>query len=490
MHVHGIWYQVSTFLLAGCVCGAACAQSLVSGEGGEIARGGRFEFALSSQPMPESERRADESEMKSQPSPKAQGGARLQRIALLRATSDGLGLGGRPHPGLGPDDLMALATRAHPEVVAKRAEVDVANATLDAARWNYFPTPSIEMRQQNKDGNISVVAVQQPLWVGGRLDAEFDAAEARTRSAGVAVSEAQYSLALRVMDAWQSWLQARGRIDALVRGIAMLETYGESVRKRIQSGVSPEIDQRLVESRISQANGDLTSARAAERSALTQLSLMTGRTLRTDELFYGSSVVGAMPAFEVLAEQAVVSSTTLRRLEADIEASRHDAAQKRAALWPTISIRGEYQRNVASSSSDTAQDSRVMLVLGYTPGAGLSARAGISAAEAQANSLQASLEAARRNLVAKVAADYEDHLSSVARKYDLQATIRSAYEVLVSYDRLFVAGKRSWLDVLNAARELMQHESSLADVEALRLASHHRLRLYRGEFPWQNGAAL
>ena len=62
---------------------------------------------------------------------------------------------------------------------------------------------------------------------------------------------------------------------------------------------------------------------------------------------------------------------------------------------------------------------------------------------------------------------------------------KRAPTVLASYDRLFVAGKRNWLDVLNAARELTQVETSLADVEALVVASYYRLRLHGGELPWQ-----
>jgi adhesin transport system outer membrane protein len=94
---------------------------------------------------------------------------------------------------------------------------------------------------------------------------------------------------------------------------------------------------------------------------------------------------------------------------------------------------------------------------------------------------QESLEAARRELAEKVAADYEEHLSSVERRRQILSTIEASAEVLSSYDRLFVAGKRSWLDVINAARELIQARTALADIEAQRLAARARLRLHTGE---------
>lgn len=411
--------------------------------------------------------------------------ARLPRSILLAAVSrvepaDSAVVGAR----IGLNELVGLAIEAHPEVASKRADLDAARANQDTAHWQYFPTPSLQVRQ-DKTGNLATAAVQQPLWSGGRLDAGLDAAVSRTRSADVAISETQYSLALRVTGAWQSWKQARGRAEVLSRGISLLGVYAESVRQRIKGGVSPEVDRELVESRIAQIRGDLTAAQAAERSALSQLSQLIGRPLRTGDLFAGNAPDGKPPVFEMLIEQSVNRSAAIRRIESEIEAARHDTTQKRAALWPTIGVRAEYQRDQLSNVGHVSNDGRVMLVVDFVPGAGLSAGSGIDAAEARVANLRESREAARRELITKVAADYEDHLSSLGRKRDILRTVKASTEVLASYDRLFVAGKRNWLDVLNAARELTQVETSLADVEAMIAASYYRLRLHGNELPWQ-----
>ena len=60
-------------------------------------------------------------------------------------------------------------------------------------------------------------------------------------------------------------------------------------------------------------------------------------------------------------------------------------------------------------------------------------------------------------------------------------TVTANAEVLASYDRLFVAGRQSWLDVMNAARELIQAQTALVDVAAQRIAARARLRLHTGE---------
>lgn len=415
----------------------------------------------------------------------------VSRLALLKLASDNskVGLVAKSGGGgkLGLGDLIDLAVQAHPEVTAKRAELGGARAGQDAARWQYYPTPSLQVRQQDRGSNVTVASVQQPLWSGGRLDAGLDAADSRVRSADVAISEMQYTLALRVVSAWQSWMQARGRVEALGKGMALLGAYGETVRQRIKGGVSPEVDRELVESRLAQTQGDLTTARAAERSALSQMSQLIGRPLRADELSLNLGVADNVPALERQVERSVLASAALRRIEAEVEAAHHDATQKRASLWPTLALRAEYQYGDLNNTGVISDYNRVMLVMDYVPGAGLSSAAGIDAAEARVLGLRENLEASRRDLVSKVAADYEDYVSSRGRERDIRRTLKAASEVLASYDRLFVAGKRSWLDVLNAAREVTQVQTSLADVEAQLAASQYRLRLHAGELSWQQG---
>lgn len=384
------------------------------------------------------------------------------------------------------DQLIAKTLQSHPSIASKRSEFGAAKAEIEAARWQYYPTPSIQV-QQVKEGASTVVALQQPLWTGGRLDAGMDVANSKADSANVSITDAQYTLALRVDSAYQAWMQAHGRGVALAEGVALLNIYAESVVRRIGGGVSSEADRELVVARLAQTQGDLAAASAAERSALAQLSQMAGQTLREKDLAFPNDSEDPLPGLDELVNQAILRYPGLRRIETDIETAQHEISQKRAALWPTANLRAEHQHVDSTTPGVTANDSRLMLVLEYAPGAGLSTGARIAAAEAHLNGLRENREAAKRELIEKISADYEDHLSSRSRKQDIQRSIKASTEVLASYDRLFVAGKRGWLDVINAARELTQVQVALADVEALRVVSRHRLRLHAGEIPWAQG---
>lgn len=384
------------------------------------------------------------------------------------------------------ETLILTAVSGHPSVEAKRAELKAATASTASARWQYFPTPSVSSRQKSK-GDVSSYAIQQPIWTAGRLDAGLDAALSRTRSATSSIAEAQYQIALSVISAWQSWLTAHKRVRVLEKGDAVLFAYLERVKLRIRSGLSAEVDRQLVDSRILQSRSDLATARATERSALMQLSQLTGRTLQGEQLNpVIRGMVGEPPNFDNLLAKAYAYSPSLKRLESELEALGYDSVQKKTTAWPTVALRAEQVKNAfVGDSVVPSETTNYLVVLDYVPGAGLSSQSEAEAIAAKVGGLKESNESTRRDLTSKVKSDFEDFVATRSRFQVSKETVAASAGVLASYDRLFMAGKRGWLEVLNAARELTQVEASFVEVEVGYSASYQRLRLHMGEFAWQ-----
>jgi adhesin transport system outer membrane protein len=191
---------------------------------------------------------------------------------------------------------------------------------------------------------------------------------------------------------------------------------------------------------------------------------------------------GGVEGEAALIERALANHPALRRAEADIEAALSEAEKQRAVLWPTLSLQGEHRVYSGNSGIDSSQ---VFLALQYQPGAGLSAGAQARAAEARAASLRDTLEAIRRDLVDGLRVDHERHRAAQGRVRDVQSTVDASTKILASYRRLFMAGKRSWLDVVNAARELTLAEQSLADLGAILAVGSYRMKLRAGDVSWK-----
>jgi adhesin transport system outer membrane protein len=128
-----------------------------------------------------------------------------------------------------------------------------------------------------------------------------------------------------------------------------------------------------------------------------------------------------------------------------------------------------------------------MVGLQYTPGAGFSSLAEARSATAAFESAQHVNEVARRDVLDAIQADWEQLRDVRQRLAILQEGLEGSKAVLASYERQFVAGRRTWLDVLNAAREFHQTESTLSDLRASQVAIDYRLKLRLNELPWQHG---
>jgi len=391
------------------------------------------------------------------------------------------------------DRLVNEAVAGNPETLSKRASLESAEALVDAAFQQFFPTPYAQVQQgyeQNKNQSndssdrVGIVGLRQPIWTGGKLTADLDTAKTSALSADYSITETQLSLAQRVVAAYQNLMLAHGRVKAQTEGIKLLEKYTAMMDRRVQSSVSASVDQALVNSRLSQARSDLSTYKTGAQTALAQLDQLIGRPLKAGdiELDFSTALAAPQEPEEVL-RQALQTNPTLRRMEADIQTVVHQTEQQKAALMPTLSVKAEYQTGLFDQEG-TEDDTRAYATLEFNPGAGLSSLANIRAASAKVTGTKQLKEAARRDLTTRIQADYQDCQNAYIRQRLIGKTMQSSRDVLESYTRLFVAGKRSWLDVLNSARELTQNELVMADVLAVYQASTYRLRLHSGEAAW------
>ncbi|MGM9512741.1 TolC family protein [Roseateles sp. DB2] len=382
------------------------------------------------------------------------------------------------------DELARLAAERHPSVAAKRAVAEAAKADWEAARAQYLPTPSLQSSPNAGGGYTTVYALQQPLWTAGRLTADVEAASARSQSAEQGVLESRQNLGFAVANAYQALLQAQGRAAVWRELLDRMMDYRETLQRRIAGGVSAPSESELLQARQAQAAGQFKAACHSLGAVRQQLSSLVGLDLTGAGLGRTSVPLDLpeLPALQALLEQTREHSPTLYRLAHDEEAARREAEARAAAQWPSLSL--TVQRSVPHGIPFSSPANTVGLQLQFAPGAGLSAMAARRAAAAQVEAARAAREAARLELSSRVRTEYEELRSALARRDDVLQGIRATGLVLASYERLFVAGKRSWLDVMNAARELLDAQLSLADLDAQMTASRYRLELFAAEAAW------
>ena len=390
------------------------------------------------------------------------------------------------------DGLIAAAVANHPAIAAKRSGVAAARFDIDAARGQYAPSLSTLLRGGSGSNSQygSTVRVDQRLYAGGRLDAELDSAASRRDASLFDVQQAALTLAEQVVGAYQSLQVAEAQERAIDAYRSRLEELAASLARRIDGGASPRSDESLMNARMAESATSLTSARTAALVAQTVLRRLAGPAAgsasnaapvpETTAPATSMPICASDAGGEAARRAAVDRHPALMRSLLDLEAARFALEGQRSTLKPSVTLRVE--RPVGGVPEGTPRGARVALVLEYTTDAALSAASRIDAGAQRLVALRDEAESLRREIEQQLLAECAEYAGIVRRLLSLAEVRRHTGDVLSSYTRLFGAGKRAWLDVLNAAREDFENEEAAFTTAATLRGSAYRLALLGGNF--------
>lgn len=389
------------------------------------------------------------------------------------------------------EQLINSALATHPAAEGQRALVQSAAASVDSASWQFYPTPSVSIetatasatdRLYQGDNRVATVRLQQPLWTGGRLTAGMDKATAGLVVSQAALEEVRLQLGLRVVQAYGDWLSAYLKTLANEKSLATHVRLREQVKRRLTAGASAESDLTLAVTRLESIAADVTAARALAEVALARLGQLLGSPV--DGALLAQAVAAPRdPAnvgrtgVQALLEAALGINPTVAKAQAQARVQEAVVGERRADLMPEVYARIERQYGNYNFSNGEPQN-RLFIGLTSRFGAGLSTLSNVEAARSQYAAALTEIEAQSRTVSEQVLSDYSLALSVASRMASIHASLKAAEDVSASYDRQFLAGRKSWLDVMNAARELAQTETQLADLQSTQLVVTWRLDAY------------
>jgi adhesin transport system outer membrane protein len=374
-----------------------------------------------------------------------------------------------------PPTLAALADRAlsdNPQVLASRAALAVSQAELDAAKWQRYPSLSAEAllatggsNAADIDGLALNVALEQPLWAGGTIRNRIAAAEG-LRDAGMeGLRESRLGILSGIIEAWFGVVRADERARALETGIADHRALVASIERRVAQEVSPLADLTLARSRTTQLEIELAAVREAGANALVRLGELVGE-VPDPPAMPDAAIFDAVPPEPVAMDEMTGCAPALGRLRGQIASAEADVKSARGALYPQLLLQ---------LSQNELTGARAALVLRAQTGNGLSRFSAIDRAKARVDQSLAQLGAADREIRARMSNEYVSLRSNRAQaEAGTDATLAAA-DLQASYQRQFVAGRRSWLDVLNAARELVSARISESDARVNAAANATRI---------------
>lgn len=372
-------------------------------------------------------------------------------------------------------EALSLAATEHPSVKAKQAELQAALGDLETAKWSRFPTVSTEATTSGGRPQGALL-VQQPLWAGGKIEAQNRLAQAQLTLAEAGLQETRVNLMQQTGQQFFEVLRWRQRLEIARKTENEHRKLFELIQRRVVAEISPLADQVLATARLQQSVSERIQFSRSLQTAELALQQLVGE--HRSSLKAPASLAWKMTDEATAIEVSKSISAELLRLRTQQAVSQAQIEMAEAALFPTLAL--AHRRNLGSNDSVT-DTRRTYFSLQFSPGPGLSVKSAAAAARARLETSMQNATVYERQLEQQVRTALADLAALAEQVEPARQLVGATDEVVASYLRQYQIGKKNWLDVLNALRESAQATYSAVDVASNTESLQLRLMLLTGQ---------
>lgn len=382
------------------------------------------------------------------------------------------------------EDLVSKVINNHPSVAMSKETIKSSQEGINSAMWQYFPTPSVEL-SKGSNSNQTVAKLEQALWTGGKLDANYNKALSSEKEALFELEEKKYKLIEMILTHSQNYVQAKYSKEALLSGLERLESFSSMIDRKITVGLSTIADKRLLESRLTQIKSDLISVEHKQKTALKQISLLLGEEI-TQINFTDNIALEDIDTLELVSQIDEVNPT-LHRYDEKIKNAIYEIDIQKSSLYPTLTLAAEHRKGDIYTDNYNTSNNAVYLKLQSQFGAGLSSLSNIKQAKIELQRLKYEKQTTQNELVDTFWQDYNNMLVSKNKIGNSKLNKELSKEVFNSNKRLFLADRKQWLDLVNSSKEVMDIDIALADSKAMYMISKYKVALISGLIDLDSG---
>jgi adhesin transport system outer membrane protein len=379
------------------------------------------------------------------------------------------------HTGL--TELLRAASSQHPSVLQAQSQHQVAGYELEGARWARFPSITTQAMAPNSQTQ-SVTKVEQPLWTGGRISAQIRTSEANKLAAQYSVLDAQLNAMLQVSSAYFEFLRMQQRLEVAEKNVKEHKRLAELIGRRVASEVSPLADDILANARLQQALTEKIQIQKALESA--RLTLVQWSDINVVKAKAPGQIafVRDQDDQEFLRKTFQYSAQRNKLIQqAEAASAQMDVVKAQALPTVVAGVQHIWGGLVPSSYVHNS----AYLSVQFQPGAGLAALSNVNAAAMRQDAVRQELLAFERNLQSQVLSVLAEIDSAQTQLNPSQSLLAGSIEVVASYLRQYQVGRRGWIEVLNAQREMTQAAYNLIDLNVNLQLNQIKLMLLAGD---------
>jgi len=377
----------------------------------------------------------------------------------------------------------------HPGLASQQALVRSKEASADIARAARLPTLGASAGAGQisgyNDSSSTTLSVSQPLWAFGRIDSAIDYADSDTLAQQATAWATRRELLEETAVAYANVQGVRERLAVAQSNVTNHQALQEQIQRRAQGGLASSADVSLAKARLLQARSSFEQAKSDLLTAESTLLSLTQEPIASDLPIPGSIL--QLPADRSVQEQILAQSATVRAREAGVNLAETDVERQRTSTMPTVSLQAS--RNDYSGIPNQRNDNTInVVVTGTMEGLGLVNRGLKNAALERVESARQDLAQQRHSedIQTRQLLDQRDANQMLMAGYE-QSVIELS-DTLASFRRQYESGYKSWLDVLNAVRELTEQQQALVAVRSAWRVDCLRLAARTGRMDDTSGA--
>ncbi len=382
-------------------------------------------------------------------------------------------------------DLIKKSLRTHPSITSQDSNVKSKEASVDSANWKFYPTLGVRVMGgdptkssiiSDLKGVTAVVSLEQPIWTGGRLTSQLEVTKANLEGANSSLDQERRDITLRVIEAYGEWLLSHLKTKAWEESLETHLRLKESVKRRVKEGASSTSDALLAKSRFESVVAELAAIHAQEMMTLSTLSHLVGEEVTGNSLDISLKSPKLANSMLQMIDSALELSPSILKAQSQSDEEKAKLSVQKSNRWPEIFARAEYQVGTVNDGINNSNtEARIFFGVRTNFGAGLSIISDSESLHASHQSSLATIETQQRLIKEQVQSQHYLLASFSAQLKALKITVEATEGVFKSYDRQFFAGRKTWFDVLNSARDLVQSKIQLADAEAASFVVKWRL---------------
>ncbi|WP_277978992.1 TolC family outer membrane protein [Sphingomonas phyllosphaerae] len=368
-------------------------------------------------------------------------------------------------------ETLAEAVRAaaisSPVLAAARARQEARTELPEQARALGRLTAASEAgagydRFYGGSNTAGAVAVDMPIWTGGRVRSAVRAASADAAAGAQALRDVEASVLVEVVAAYAELLLQQQSVAIAGAQITLLERQVAEAEARFRLGTGTQTDVMQLRAQREGATATEQSARAALAAAEAQYRALVGRS--PGRLEQPAAALPGLPSSAMAArERAAQSNPGVAAAASDEQAARARVEQARSEGAPSLGFGGSYGYGYAFGSRDgalRAASAGFTVRLPLLTGGLVASRVRAAAADARAAGFDH--DAAEREAVRTADTAWANAAAARARVDAGERAVAAATRALEGVRAEYSLGLRSTLDILIADQSLRGAQLSLA----------------------------